>query len=99
MRQIGRVANRTLERDPMHGYLANLDPDDYQKFFRPHLPETIKGGEFLLRYGGTIDKATKVESGFTYPVSAPAQDIDGNPRPTGTGRTARYDAGSDQMTP
>ena len=68
MRQIGRVANRALERDPMHGYLANLDPEDYQKLFRPHLPQTMKGGEFLLRYGGTIDKATTVEPGTLYPI-------------------------------
>ena len=38
MREIGRAANRILERDPMDGYLANLTPDDYKKFFRPYLP-------------------------------------------------------------
>ncbi|MCU1659228.1 MAG: pectin lyase-like protein [Pseudonocardiales bacterium] len=40
---------------------------------------------------------------FTYTVSAPSSDIDGQPRPTVTGpannRVRRYDAGSDQMTP
>ncbi|MCU1657898.1 MAG: hypothetical protein JWO57_2554, partial [Pseudonocardiales bacterium] len=42
-------------------------------------------------------------SPFTYTVSAPSSDIDGQPRPTVTGpannRVRRYDAGSDQMTP
>jgi galactokinase len=58
MREFGRAANRPLERDPMNGYLANLDPEDYKKYFRPYLPDSIKGGEFLLRYGPTIDSAT-----------------------------------------
>jgi hypothetical protein len=38
-------------------------------------------------------------SGWTYTVSARTPDIDGNRRPTGIGPSARYDAGSDQMTP
>ncbi len=38
-------------------------------------------------------------AGFSYTVSAPRTDIDGNTRPAGTGTSARYDAGSDQMTP
>jgi L-arabinokinase len=58
MREFGRAAGRPLERDPMQGYLANLDPEDYKKYFRPYLPDSIKGGEFLLRYGWTIDSAT-----------------------------------------
>jgi hypothetical protein len=38
-------------------------------------------------------------TGFSYTVTAPSPDIDGQPRPTGTGSARRYDAGSDQMTP
>jgi L-arabinokinase len=68
MRQIGAAAGRELSGDPTGGYLANLDPDDYKKIFRPALPETIKGGEFLLRYGPTIDAATTVEPDHLYPV-------------------------------
>ena len=60
MRDMGRAAGRMLEADPMGGYLANLDPDDYKKYFRPYLPESLKGGEFLLRFGGTIDLVTTV---------------------------------------
>ncbi len=33
---------------------------------------------------------------FSYQVTAPKTDIDGQARPTGTGKNARYDAGSDQ---
>jgi hypothetical protein len=35
--------------------------------------------------------------GFRYTVSAPSDDIDGQPRPSGTGSQRRYDAGSDQV--
>ena len=36
-------------------------------------------------------------SGWTYTVSAPTPDIDGQPRPTGVGASRRWDAGSDQL--
>jgi galactokinase len=68
MRQAGEKSGHVLEGDPMNGYLANLDPDDYKNLFRPHIPEFIKGGEFLMTYGSTIDKATKVEPDFNYHV-------------------------------
>ncbi|HEX8916016.1 MAG TPA: hypothetical protein VF796_26955, partial [Humisphaera sp.] len=68
MRQIGAAAGRELLSDPMNGYLANLDPDDYKRIFRPRLPDRIRGGEFLLKYGKTIDAATRVEPDTTYEV-------------------------------
>jgi hypothetical protein len=36
-------------------------------------------------------------SGWVYLVAAPNRDIDGQPRPSGNGPNARYDAGSDQL--
>ena len=68
MREMGRASSRILERDPMTGYLANLDPDDYKKFFRTYLPESLKGGEFLIRHGRTIDTATIISPDSHYPV-------------------------------
>ena len=68
MRDIGRAANKTLEFDPMRGYLANLDPDDYKKYFRPYLPEFMIGQAFLDKFGSTIDTATRVEAQANYPV-------------------------------
>ena len=68
MRDIGRAAGRVLERDPMNGYLANLDPDDYKNLFRPHVPESIGGQAFLDRYGPTIDPVTRVEPDVGYTV-------------------------------
>jgi L-arabinokinase len=68
IRQMGVKAGKELAGDPMQGYLANLDPDDYKKFFRSLLPEQMKGGEFLIQYGGTIDAATRVEPDTMYQV-------------------------------
>ncbi len=68
MRQMGQAANRTLERDPMNGYLANLDPEDYKRFFRPYLPDAVSGADFIAKYGTTIDGATIVDPTKTYAV-------------------------------
>jgi galactokinase len=68
MRDIGKAAGRELQADPMHGYLANLDPDDYKKIFRPRIPEEMKGGEFLLKFGSTIDAATRVQPDVIYAI-------------------------------
>jgi galactokinase len=68
MREMGAAANRTLERDPMNGYLANLDQDDYKRYFRPFLPEWMSGRDFVSRFDGTIDTATRVDPAVNYPV-------------------------------
>jgi L-arabinokinase len=68
IKEMGRAHGRELLADPMGGYLANLDPDDYKNLFRPHVPEQIDGRAFLDRYGPTIDSATVVEAGTTYQV-------------------------------
>ena len=68
MRQMGRSAGRELTGDPMRGYLANLDPEDYKVLFRAGVPEQVGGRAFLDRYGPTIDPATTVDPGVTYAV-------------------------------
>lgn len=68
MKEMGAAVGRQLIADPMGGYLANLDADDFKMFFRPHLPESLSGREFLDRYGSTIDPLTTVEPDFRYPV-------------------------------
>ena len=72
MREMGEASGKQMTADPMNGYLANLDPDDYKTFFRPYLPESIAGGEFLDRFGPTIDAATTVDAATNYPVQAAA---------------------------
>jgi galactokinase len=68
MRDMGLAAGQTMHSDPMKGYLANLDPDDYKRFFRPFVPEFIDGQKFLDAYGPTIDKATTVDPSQQYHV-------------------------------
>ena len=68
MRQMGGAAGKQLMSDPMNGYLARLDLDDYKKYFRSFVPDKLKGSQFLLKYGGTVDSATKVELDVDYHV-------------------------------
>ena len=68
MRRFGNEAGRKLVADPMRGYLANLDPEDYKRLFRPRLPESMKGGDFIARYGRTFDTATQPQPDVDYHV-------------------------------
>jgi L-arabinokinase len=68
MREIGNADGYELIADPMKGYLANLDPDQYKTYFREHLPGSITGQEFLDRFGPTIDPATSVDPSVSYHV-------------------------------
>jgi galactokinase len=68
MRRAGETMGKQLTGDPMNGYLANLDPDDYKQHFRPRLPEFMKGADFLREFQNTIDTATTVQPDETYPV-------------------------------
>ncbi len=68
MREIGHAAGRELVSDPMNGYLANLDPEDYKQTFRKHVPEAISGRDFLAQFGPTIDTATSVDPAISYQV-------------------------------
>ncbi|MGW6194655.1 hypothetical protein ACWF0M_00775 [Kribbella sp. NPDC055110] len=52
-----------------------------------------------LGAANTVVRWGTAANGFSYTVTAPSPDIDGQPRPTGAGTQRRYDAGSDQMTP
>ena len=49
-----------VENDPWGGYLCNIEVLDYEMKLKPVLPETMKGDEFIERYGGTIDPVSRV---------------------------------------
>lgn len=69
MAEMGASTGKVLREDPLHGYLANLDPDEYKRLFRPYLPEWARGGPFLERYGYTVDDdVTTVDADVDYPV-------------------------------
>ncbi|UCG17441.1 MAG: hypothetical protein JSV19_05310 [Phycisphaerales bacterium] len=58
--------------DPVYrGYLANVTPRMFEERFASHLPERMSGREFLDRYSGTTDHATRVDPELTYPVRVP----------------------------
>ncbi|MCP9494862.1 MAG: hypothetical protein MSG64_10455 [Pyrinomonadaceae bacterium MAG19_C2-C3] len=54
-----------------NGYLANITPSEFETSFLAHLPEEVKGGEFLARCGGTTDAVTRVDAHRTYAVRQP----------------------------
>jgi L-arabinokinase len=73
MADMGRRAGMTMTGDPMGGYLANLELEDYKRLFRQFVPLTMTGRDFTKRYGRTIDGATTVEDDVEYAVQ-PATD-------------------------
>lgn len=76
----GRVA---VAKDPFGGYLANIDPDEFEKNFAQQLPSSITGAEFLQRYEGVIDPHSSIIAEREYPVrAATAHPIHENARVT-----------------
>lgn len=61
-------------RDPKWGgYLANLNPSEFERCYIRHLPEQMAGTDFLSRYNGITDSVTRVRPERSYAVSAPTQ--------------------------
>jgi galactokinase len=77
----------TIDDPRWRGYLANIEPDEFERSYAGSLPETITGAEFLERYGGITDRATSVDPRRSYPVKqATAHPVYENAR---VGRFAR----------
>ena len=55
------------------GYLSNIPPSLYRQFFEPSLPETMRGSEFLEKFGDHWDTATQIEADLEYPVAQATQ--------------------------
>ncbi|HJQ31431.1 MAG TPA: hypothetical protein VJ866_04615 [Pyrinomonadaceae bacterium] len=72
LRATPRGETVSIEDERWGGYLANLSPSEFEQRFAARLPETIKGEDFLARYGGTTDAVTRVEPGRTYGVRVAA---------------------------
>ncbi|MEO8360902.1 MAG: galactokinase family protein [Vicinamibacteria bacterium] len=56
--------------DEKTGYLVNLTPSELDNRPFDALPESIKGSEFLERYGGISDTVARIEPSRTYAVRA-----------------------------
>ena len=76
-RMIAEMSDRTVEHDgarvriaddPYRGYLANIPPADFAGRFESGLPERMLGSEFLSRFHGLTDVATRVQYDRWYPV-------------------------------
>ena len=53
------------------GYLANLQPSQFEQMYAAQLPERISGAEFLARYRGTTDTVTQIAPERSYGVRIP----------------------------
>ena len=58
--------------DPTHGYLANVTPAVYRRYFRHLLPTSTRGSVFLRTFGGIADRLTTVDPVAIYNVRAAA---------------------------
>lgn len=68
MHKMGAAAGRELVSDPMRGFLCNLDPEDYKRFFRSALPESLTGQDFLSRYEAPSELISSMELDRSYHV-------------------------------
>jgi L-arabinokinase len=60
--------------DPIwNGFLANVTPSEFVERFETHVPERMRGADFLARYGGTPDAVTRVDPDREYAVRAPTR--------------------------
>jgi L-arabinokinase len=65
---------RVRVTDPRwNGYLANVEPEEWERDFRARIPATLAGSDFLQRYLGTNDIATRVDPAQVYPVLYPTE--------------------------
>lgn len=78
-----------IDDERWNGYLANLTPTEFASF-APHLPQVIGGEEFISRYSGTTDKATRVSRVGTYPIyDATRHPVEENARVNAFARVLR----------
>jgi galactokinase len=68
MRDMGTAAGRTLVADPMGGLLGRLDSTDYKRWFRPYLPELLRGSDFLNAMDEPLPPNLRVDADMDYPV-------------------------------
>jgi galactokinase len=61
-----------MKGDPTKGYLANVTPAVYRKYFRKVLPRMINGGAFLQAFEATGDRMTAVDPAASYAVRGAA---------------------------
>lgn len=53
------------------GYLANISPSSWERFYRDEVPLNLRGDEFLALYGGSTDTVTRINPDQLYAVRQP----------------------------
>lgn len=73
--RVRQVSNGAVEIDDdvWGGYLANIEPIQFEERFASKLPKTILGSEFLARFGGITDRVTAVVPDREYAVYYPTR--------------------------
>jgi len=60
-----------IEDSKWNGYLCNISPYEFERYYESLLPDQIIGREFLSRYDGTTDAVTSIDSQRSYAVRTP----------------------------
>jgi galactokinase len=71
VQQDARSGTVQIDDPHWHGYLANLSPAEFERAYKPQLPERMDGAEFLSRFHGTTDSVARISRERTYAVRVP----------------------------
>jgi len=72
--EVRQSGEQFLAEDPdWRGYLANCDAEEFRGRWADALPETIRGADFLARFGGHADPHSPVDPQRSYAVRAPTR--------------------------
>lgn len=68
-----RIINslRTRQQEKPLQHLAELTVEEFEDTYRPYLPETMVGSDFLNQYQNHEDPITKIQPDATYRVAGP----------------------------
>jgi galactokinase len=60
-----------IEDPSWRGYLANLEPSEFERVYARSLPAEMTGADFVSRYKGTTDVVTRIRPEQKYAVRVP----------------------------
>jgi galactokinase len=73
LRRIGRNYRIMMENDrAFPSYLANVTPSEFEREFLRHLPEEMRGEEFIARYSRITDTVSEIDPARVYRIRRPA---------------------------
>jgi len=65
---MGLAMIQKIHKKSLKGYLANLSVSEFEQHYASMLPSSMKGSDFLKKYGPVKDKLTSVDKSKTYDV-------------------------------